>query len=172
MPRTRLSRTLRLAGVTAALGASLTLTGCGFDAQTLQTYTPAQGINVDVAGGPKVRNLLLIANASGKGQVSASIVAPTTPDRLAAVAATPIKPDSTLGAPLTVSAANVPLPAGTLVVLTDAAVAPIIVTGSDLKPGLTAQVTLTFASGAVQQVVVPVMDATNPIYVTAAPSLR
>lgn len=172
MPRTRLSRTLRLAGATAALASSLTLTGCGFDAQTLQSYPPAQGINVDVAGGPKVRNLLLIANASGKGQLSASIVAPTTADRLIAVAATPIKPDSTLGAPLTVSAANVTLPAGRMVVLTDTAVAPIIVTGADLKPGVTANVTLTFASGAVQKVVVPVLDAANPIYATAAPSLR
>lgn len=172
MSRTSLSRTLRLAGVGSALAASLTLTGCGFDAQTLRSYTPAQGINVDVAGGPKVRNLLLIANAAGKGQLSASMIAPTTADRLTAVSATPIRPDSTLGAPLTVSAANVALPAGALVVLTDAAVTPIFVTGADLKPGRTADLTLTFASGAVQEIVVPVMDATNPIYATAAPSLR
>lgn len=172
MPRTSLPRNLRTVGAVAALAASLTLTGCGFDAQTLQTYPPAHGINVDLAGGPKVRNLLVIANAAGKGQLSASIVAGATGDRLTAVAATPIKADSTAGAALTVSAANVMLPAGTLVVLTDPAVAPIVITGADLKPGLTAKVGLTFASGASQEVVVPVMDAANSVYTTAAPALR
>ena len=61
--------------------ASLLLTGCGFNMQTLQQYTPAHGVNVDLQAGEanrqlKVRNLLVVADESGKGVLSASIVSP------------------------------------------------------------------------------------------------
>lgn len=164
MPRTSKSPTLRIAAAACALGASLVLSGCGFDAQTLMPYTPAQGINADVANGPKVRNLLVIANTSGAGRLSASLLAAGKADALTAVAVTSTQADGQPGAALTVSKTQIDLPANKLVVLTDGGVTPITVTGSSLKPGLTATVKLTFSSGAITELVVPVMDAASPIY--------
>lgn len=183
MPRTHLTRPLRVAGVAAALGASLVLTGCGFDAQTLQPYTPAQGVNADVLDGPLVRNILVIANAAGKGQLSASLLS-AKGDTLTSVSGTASKPDgspaSTLqvtGAPASggvgaaAAFAPVALPAGELVVLTSPAT-PVFVSSADLKPGLDAKLMLTFSSGAQQTITVPVVDAANPIYASVAPTLQ
>ncbi|MBK8459080.1 MAG: hypothetical protein WAS07_02265 [Micropruina sp.] len=152
---TQRPRTARALGIVAALVMAPGLVGCGMDVQSLQPYTPAAGVNAD-QGAIKVRNLLLIADETGKGVVSASIVS-ATDDALSGIIATPQKADGSAGAPLTVAAANVALPANKLVVLTNPT--PIKVTGADLKPGLTAQLTLAFSSG--QQVVItaPVMSS-------------
>ena len=68
---TRSSRSLRML-VAAALVVVLSgLGGCGMDAQTLQSYTPAHGVNID-EGFLKVRNLLPASSDSG-GRCSASV---------------------------------------------------------------------------------------------------
>lgn len=180
MPGTsRHARRLRLAGVTAALGAALTFTGCGFDVQTLQSYTPAHGINLESEGCGastdskqcvKVRNLLVIANASGVGRLSASITSPRQADALSLVQGRALNADMTDAGPLTIGSVDVPLPLGKLAVLTSSDVPAITVSGSALKPGLTARLRLVFSSGVALEAVVPVVDASQPIYTTVAPA--
>nr|NLI51439.1 hypothetical protein [Propionibacterium sp.] len=170
MSRTRPSRLVRRAGVAAALGASLILTGCGFDAQTLRTYTPAHGVNVDV-NDIKVRNLLVIANSAGQGRLSASIVSPRA-DTLANVTGYATNQDGSQAAPLTITGATgLPLPPNKLVVLTGEGAPLVSVTSPALKPGLNVTLQLTFGSGGAKELRVPVMDAQDPIYRTAAPEL-
>lgn len=172
MDRTVRRRRLRTVGAAIAVAASLSLTGCGFNAQTLQTYTPAHGVNVD-HDALKVRNLLVIADGQGKGVVSASIVS-AKDDSLESVSGNAVKADGSDGGALTVTAAPVELPAGQLVVLTDQS-PRLTVTGPELKPGLTARLVLTYGSGQTTDLVVPVMDAEQALYAdavqdTAAPS--
>lgn len=64
---------------------------------------------------------------------------------------------------------NVDLPAGRMVVLTGPGVAPIAVSGGDLKPGLTAELSLTFANGSSRTIQVPVADAADPIFSSVTP---
>lgn len=159
----------------AGVGASVLLTGCGFGMQTLQPYTPAQGVNVDVKADAnnrqlKVRNLLVVADDDGAGVLSASIVSPVA-DRLVRVEGAAHKSDNSVGAPLAVSGSPVALEANRLAVLTDPRPA-FTVTSPDLKPGLTVDLKLTFASGLEASAIAPVMSAEDPIYasITVAPS--
>lgn len=154
--------------VVAGLGAALLLTGCGFNAQTLQPYTPAQGVNVDT-GDVKVRNLVLVSDDEGRGIVSASLIS-SRADQLTGIQGTPIKDDGTPGAPLTVSGGEpVDLPANQLVVLTNPQ--PVLsVSSPDLEPGMIADLTLTFASGATTSLRAPVMGYDDPIYETISPA--
>ncbi len=159
----------------AGVGASLLLTGCGFNMQTLQQYTPAHGVNVDLQAGEanrqlKVRNLLVVADEDGSGFVSASIVSPVA-DRLVKVEGNAHKMDNSTGAPLNVSGSAVTLEANRLAVLTDPQAA-FTVTSPDLKPGLTVDLTLTFASGLQASAIAPVMSAEDPIYAEISASPR
>lgn len=152
----------------AGVGTALLLAGCGFDAQTLQPYTPAHGVNA-TAGPVKVRNLLVVSDAQGKGIVSASLVSPDA-DRLTAVSGTPIKADGTTGSPLQVSSTTqVALQPNQLVVLTEPQ--PVIqVSSPDLTPGLTVNLTLRFSSGVETTLIAPVASFTDPIYATVSPT--
>lgn len=140
---------------------ALALGGCGMDAQTLKPYTQSQGINAQ-AKDVIVRNLLLIADASGKGVLSATLIAPTN-DTLATVTAIAQHPDGTDAGSLQVTGTPVTLAPNQPVVLTGPPPA-VKVSGTDLKPGLTAKVTLQFGSGATVTVVVPVAATTDPAY--------
>lgn len=176
MSRTRHSRTRRIAGVAAALGTALALTGCGFDVQTLQTYTPAHGVNFEITGADganvKVRNLLVIANDQGNGRLSAAIVSNGKPDALTGVSGIATKQDGTPEGNLTITGADkIQLPAGKLVTLTGEGAPSVAVSGTGLKPGRNVTLQLTFASGGVKQLRVPVTDVKDPIYATAAPGL-
>ncbi|WP_040158579.1 hypothetical protein [Nigerium massiliense] len=165
----RSSRRFRMIGAAALAAGSLLLGGCGFSAQTLQSYTPAHGVNLD-QGFLKVRNLLIIAKDGGQGVLSGSIVSQREADRLTGITGHAITASDAPGSQLTISQAAVPLPAGQMVVLAGDNGPQIRVSGSDLKPGLTAQLTLTFASGVTEEATVPVMSADDPIYATAVPS--
>lgn len=159
-------RPLRL--LAAGLGAALLLAGCGFNAQTLQEYTPARGVNID-EGNIKVRNLLVVANEDGTGIVSASLVS-SRPDELTAVAGTPTLAGGVAGSPLQVTLASpVILPANQLVVLTDQS-PTIDVSSPDLTPGLQVELELTFASGAVAKAAAPVASFDDPLFQTASPT--
>lgn len=164
MDRTVRRHRLRTVGAALAVAASLSLTGCGFNAQTLQTYTPAHGVNVDHEA-LKVRNLLIIADEAGQGVVSASLVSQEG-DTLQSVSGNAIKADGSDGGALTVTAAPVELPAGRLVVLTDQT-PRLTVSGSELKPGLTARLKLTYASGQATDLEVPVRSAAETMYTDA-----
>lgn len=155
------TRSLRLTGAAITLSASLALTGCGMNVQTLQEYTPAHGVNAQT-GDIKVRNLLIVANDAGQGVLSASLVTPTK-DELVSISGTALTPDGEPAGPLLFTASPVQLPANQLVVLTDTQ-PPITVTSADMKPGLTAQVDLGFSSGGQTQLIVPVVSASDPTY--------
>ena len=143
------------------LVATVLLTGCGMNPQTSRPYTPADGVNTQVAH-IKVRNVLIVANASGAGVLSATLVS-SAPDELSSVAGVAQQGDGSPAGMLTVSAKPVPVPANTPVVLTNGT-PPIKVSSPALKPGLTANVVLTFKSGAQATLVAPVLDAALPEY--------
>lgn len=158
-------RTLAAAVV---LGATLALSGCGLDAQTLQPYTPAHGVNVD--NGPvKVRNLLVIADDAGRGVLSGSF-AVSADDTLTSVSGNALGADGASAGSLTVTGNPVPLKRTGLAVLTSVT-SPIRLSSPALKPGLLAELQLSFASGLSQKVTVPVMSVTDPIYAPTAPLL-
>lgn len=156
-----MARSLRSLAASLCVPLALGLTGCGFGAQTLQPYTPAEGVNTSV-GQVMVRNVLVIADSTGQGLVSASLVS-YADDTLTAVAGTPQKVDGSAGSALVVTATGLPLamPPNTLFVLTDAPTR-IAVSSPDLKPGLLVDLTLTFATAGQVKVVAPVLSADEP----------
>ena len=158
-----MASTLRRLGVSLCVPLALALTGCGMNVQTLQPYTPAEGVNSST-GPVMVRNLLIVADNTGRGVVSASLVT-YGDDTLTAVAGVPQKSDGTPGSPLVVTTTGLPvqLSSNTLVVLTNPPVR-IAVTSPDLKPGLLADVTLTFTKGGPVKLVAPVVSASEPEY--------
>lgn len=158
----------RTLGAAVVLGAALTLSGCGLNAQTLQPYTPAHGVNVE-NGGVKVRNLLIVADEQGRGVLSGSFTT-AADDTLTSVTGTALNPDGSAAGVLSVTGGPVPLKRTGLAVLTSGS-SPIQVSSPVLKPGLLAQVVLNFASGGTATVTVPVLSATDPIYASVAPML-
>ena len=162
----------------ARLGRSLVLClvllvgvgACGFDAQTMRPYTPADGANVDAGPGNsvKIRNLLILSRAKGQGFLSASITAADR-DALVKVGGVAIKPDGSEGSPLQATIpAPIPLENGELVVLTQRPL--ITITSPDLQAGLTAKVVLTFEQVGDVTVLVPVIDGNQEEYRTISPS--
>lgn len=158
-----MASTLRRLGASLCVPLALALTGCGMNVQTLQPYTPAEGVNSST-GPVMVRNLLIVADNTGRGVVSASLVT-YGDDTLTAVAGVPQKSDGTPGSPLVVTTTGLPvqLSSNTLVVLTNPPVR-VAVTSPDLKPGLLADVTLTFAKAGPVKLVAPVVSASEPEY--------
>lgn len=146
--------------------AALGLSGCGMDVQTLQPYTPADGINVDVAG-IKVRGALIVAGASGPGLLSVGIIAQNA-DALTGVSGEALSPDGKSGEPLTVTGpASIPLPAATLVPITDKG---IVVSSPALKAGLLARIVLSFQSGQKVAMTIPVLSRDEAPYRTLPPA--
>jgi len=158
-----MASTLFRLGAALCLPLALAVSGCGMNVQTLQPYTPAQGVNQNV-GQVMVRNLVVIADTTGRGVVSASLVS-YADDTLSAVAGVPQKSDGTAGSPLVVTTTGIPLTvtANTLFVLTLPPVR-ISVTSPDLKPGLLAEVTLTFAKAGPLKAMAPVVSSEQPEY--------
>ena len=157
-----------------AIGLLLATGACGTNAQTLQPYTPGEGINLDV-GNPSdprnvvyVRNLLIISKAPGQGVLSGTLLTDGR-DELTEVTGTAIKTDGTAGAAFsgtltnTVSFAN-----GAPIVLTDRS--RIAVNSPDLAAGLSATVTLQFRKAGEARTVVPVVDGNEPQYATISPA--
>lgn len=166
----------RAASAIAAGAIGLSLSGCGFEAQTLQPYTPAEGVNLtvgseDPAGqGVKLRNILIIADPkTGEGFLSAAIVAGQD-DKILSITGQELSPDgenskgtvnAELGQPLE-------LPAGQLIILTDGS--KLAITGAKLEPGLTAELEMVFAEAGLATVTVPIVDSTKPDYIGVSPS--
>jgi hypothetical protein len=145
---------IMLAGLIGAL--VLLISGCGRDAQTLQPYTQAMGVNADVGRDPtvKVRNLLIVSRQDGQGFLSASLIS-TGPDALVGVAGVAIERDATAGAPLEANlTAPIPLEPGDLVVLTERPV--IRVSSPDLRAGAMARVVLQFDKAGELEILVPI----------------
>lgn len=158
-----MASTLRRLCVAACAPLVLALAGCGMNVQTLQPYTPAQGVNSDV-GQVRVRNLVIVADAAGQGVISASLIT-YADDTLTAVGGTPHKSDGSAGSPLVVTATGLPLQLSTetLVVLTEAPL-KLAVSSPDLKPGLLAEVTMDFTKSGRLTIVAPVVNSAQPEY--------
>ena len=153
--------TLRRLGATLCVALALALSGCVAQYQTLQAYTPGEGVNGQL-GQVKVANLMVIANDTGQGVVSASVIS-YADDTLSAVAGTPHKSDGSNGSPLVVTPSGLPLAMtpNTLYVLTNPPTR-IAVSSPDLKPGLLAEVTLTFSKAGPVTLLAPVVSSSEP----------
>ncbi len=168
----------RLGLAAASAGLLFGISACGFDAQTLQPYTPSDGVNIDVATGPdgkpvagtiKVRGLMILAKAHNSGFLSASLTA-REPDQLTAVSGTVLEPDGAPGPEITATLAG-PVRIGpeAAVILTEQS--PIQLKASTLPAGQLANLTLTFERAGTHQVQVPIIDGYNPTYRTVEPSV-
>ena len=175
------SRTILVRGFRGAATALLLTMGlllgtaaCGNNAQTLQPYTPAEGVNLDV-GNPAdqrsvvhVRNLLIISKSRGQGVLSATLVTYGR-DELTGVTGSAIKVGGTVGAPFTATLTSpVSFANGTPIVLTDGS--PIVLRSADLAAGLTANVTLQFQTAGEATAIIPVVDGNEPQYATIKPA--
>jgi hypothetical protein len=159
--RARLGSHLMLAVVLC-----LTLGACGFNVQTAQVYTPADGVNAEI-GGVKVRNLMILSESEGSGFLSASLLSEVQRDSLTDVQGTAQTPEGPAAQPLSIEVGSpIVLPPDDLIVLTEGA--PIRVSGQELKPGLTADLELTFAEAGTLAITVPVVS-TEHGYADALP---
>ncbi len=151
--------------------ALLAVSACGFDAETLQPYTPGNGVNVDIGLGPnqqvvsgtvQARNLVIVSDAAGEGFLYGSLYTEDS-DALTAVSGNAIKVDGSQGSALNaVVTSPVTVANSELVVITDQQ--RITMTSADLAPGLTANLTLTFRNAGSRQVLVPVVDGSLEPY--------
>jgi hypothetical protein len=150
-----------------ALGLALTASACGMNVQTMNPYTPAEGVNFDV-GSIHVRNVMILSRVPGEGYLSASLVSDST-DALLGVTGVAIKADGTEGSPLTVTLPD-PVAVGnnTMVVLTDRPL--ITVKSADLQSGLVAKLVFRFSKAGEVTTNAPVVDANQPAYATVTPS--
>lgn len=156
------------------------LSGCGTP-QTLIPYTPAEGVNADAPrlGGPvdtartevplKLRNLAIVSEpGSNRGFLSGALAAPNDrSDELVSVSGRTFTVDNTPGQAIAPVNANLELPAGRMVILTQ--VEPIQLSAAELTPGLVAELTLTFRDSEAQTLQVPIVDASKPDYATVTP---
>jgi hypothetical protein len=182
-PGVRSSVAARLGAAAASAGLLVGLSACGFDAQTLQPYTPSDGVNVSV-GNPNqqpgertkvepntavmVRGLMIVAKTPTSGFLSATLYSDSS-DQLTTVGGNVLDPNDDQGPGLTV---NLPSPVSVgpdaPVVLVDQQA--ITVTADRLPAGQTAMLTLTFAKAGSAQVQVPIVDGLNDTYRTVEPS--
>lgn len=147
--------------------------------QTLQPYTPAEGVQADVQRQNaaadsnevplKIRNLMIVAQpGANSGFVSGMFVAPVDrDDELVRIQGRTFKADNSPAGEIAPIQANVKLPAGTAVRLTEGQT--LQVTASELTPGLLAELTLTFADSKEQTLMVPVVDASKEDYQSYTP---
>ncbi len=95
MPITLSARSVRraaLAGAAATLSIVLAGCGAGFNAQTAQPYQPAEGTNAS-SGGIVIRNVLVLADEHGKGELHGVVVNNgTTTDTLVSITQAPPAP--------------------------------------------------------------------------------
>jgi len=173
VPITLSSRSLRrtaLAGAAATLSIALAACGASFNAQTSQPYQAAEGTNAD-SGSIHVRNMLVLADEDGKGELHSAIVNDGTDDTLIKIEQAPAgTSDGQAGGdqPGEVTFGKVSpldLKAGTSTLLPPATGAesengeqngePITVTGA--KPGQMVNVVITFGKAAPITTYIPVL---------------
>lgn len=170
LARTRVHRSLVATALSVVLLALVS--ACGMNAQTLQPYTPAEGVNFNV--GPtgdwvQVRNLMILSKEDGSGIISASMVAEER-DALTAISGYPYTGDDSPGTDFTVSLTDpVGLTPGSLVVLTNR---PQLITvqSPELVVGSDASLTLTFSTVGEHTIRVPVVDGNQRDYRSITPT--
>ena len=153
MPITLTSRTARRTGLFSAAAltlSALTACGAGFGAQTLQPYQPAEGANGD-SGDLAVRNVLVLADDAGKGELYATIVNQgNSDDQLTAIEVDP----SEQGVEVT-GMRTFTLSAGDALTIPPPGGKPVVVTGA--RPGSNITLTLVFGKAAPLTTSVPVL---------------
>ncbi|GAA1531850.1 hypothetical protein [Kribbella lupini] len=152
------------AGATVTLSLALAACGANFNAQTMKPYQPAEGTNA-TSGSIAVRNLLVLADEDGSGELHAAVVnTGKTDDTLVGIASDPAAtPQTGDGAepaapPATVTVGNVrpmTLAPGASLTLPPTSGKPFTVTGG--KPGTMITLTITFAKAAPITAHVPVL---------------
>ena len=157
----RIARRTALAGAAATLSIALAACSASFSAPTLQPYQAAEGTNVE-SGQVKVRNMLVLADAEGKGELHSAIINDgNADDTLVGIAQAPADtPDGVDGgwAPGEVTFGNVrtfTLKSGDALTLPPSTGQPITVTG--VKPGQMLNVTITFGQAAPITAYIPVL---------------
>lgn len=170
------TRRARAALAATALAVVLPSAACGWDAQTMRPYTPAEGVNFDVGDQldpdvvVHVRNLLIISRSPGTGIVSGTMVTAGR-DTLVGVTGAPYKPDGSKGSPFTAKLAGpVLLTNNAQVVLTNQQPFVTISGASDLKAGLDAEVTVQFGKAGSYTTRTTVVDGNLPPYTEITPS--
>lgn len=157
-----LRRRVGAAITVACLG--LGLTACG-QPKVLTPYTPAGGVSASNQT-VKINNLMLITEGD-QARVSASTVS-SDPDEITSISGQPLKPDdSPTDVRFRIGDVGVKLAPHTATNLTNSGIQ---VTSDELRPGLLASVTITFANSEPITVKVPVVSASHPDYRTAAPT--
>ena len=162
------SRVVRLgAALLLTIGLLLSASACGMNVQTLNPYTPAEGVNFDV-GSVHVRNVMILSRTPAEGYLSASMVS-DDPDALLGVSGVVMKADGSEGSPLAVTLPNpVALGNNSMVVLTDRPL--ITVKSADLQSGLVVKLVFQFSKAGEVTTNAPVVDADQPAYATITPS--
>lgn len=159
----------------AGFAVMASVTACGFDAQTLQPYPQAEGVNFQI--GPstgtdpvlKVRDLLVVSDKSGNGFLSASMIMTSGTDRLVSVTGEALKPNGSSAGALTVAKFSpIQITSTKLAQLVN--LPEISVSSASLKAGLTARLVLSFATAGNKTLVVPVADGTGAPFTTVSPS--
>ncbi|MDO5683795.1 MAG: hypothetical protein Q4G46_13340 [Propionibacteriaceae bacterium] len=168
----------RILAATALSALVVGLSACSTP-QTLVPYTPAEGVNADAhrIGAPagenkvplKVRTLSIVSKPGSKeGFLNGAITAPMDrADQLVSVEGRAFTAENTAGAPIAPVTANLELPAGKMVVLSQQA--PLTLKSEDLEAGLVAELTLTFKDSDKVTLQVPVVDANKADYATVTP---
>jgi hypothetical protein len=152
--------------VLLSLGLALSASACGMNVQTLNPYTPAEGVQFDV-GSVKVRNVMILSRTRGDGFLSASMIS-SQRDTLQSVTGVAIKADGSEGSPLTITLGQPVVVSNSMVVLTDRPL--ITVKGADLEEGLVARLVFSFATAGEVTTTAPVVDADQPAYATISPT--
>lgn len=151
MKQTRRLRVLMAAAAVATLG----LTGCTAGDWD-PAAPPAAGVNVD-QGSVKLRNLAVVVDESGTGQLSGAMVS-SQADSLERVEGVAELSNNEPAGALQVTNAQVKLPASTLVNLADK---QIQMSSKDLQAGLNAKVRFTFANSGTVELLIPVISDTH-----------
>ncbi len=161
----RVSPTRVISALAVGLALALGLTGCGFNAQTLQSDSPGQGVNVD-ANDIAIRDIVLVVTGEHTGRLTGAILSPDT-DKLVSVEGYPLKDGEpgeqfvTTGAPLSVTG-------GELFNLTEGDKG-IMLSSPDLEAGYDAQIEFTFSSGASATTKVVVLDTESMVFSSVTP---
>jgi hypothetical protein len=146
-------RTVRrtgLAGAAVLTASALTACGAGFDAQTTQPYQAAEGTNGQT-GELAVRNVLVLADEEGKGELYGAIVnTGDTEDHLTGIQVGSSQQGVTVSGMRTFT-----LRAGQSLMIPPAGGKPVEVTGA--KPGTMLKLTLVFGDAAPLTATVPVL---------------
>lgn len=156
----KLNRAARIAtAATFAVAITLGTSACSF--ATLDGVTPGAGSNTQ-AHGIEVMNVVLVGNGN-KARLIASVQT-SQDDTLVSVGGAPKSADGSDATPYQSVQVNLPTPASTLVVLDPKGYT---LTSPDSKPGLTADVTFTFAKEGTVTIPAVITGQANPDYTTS-----